>query len=149
MPFRRELVVLACLTFAATNLRAGDAVAVAYNAEGLWSAVTYYCSSAPEGGPDYKDSVAASEAALRDLKRRAGENLAKSSVIASSDKTGNFAVARGKNTAGKETIVVGYGKSPADAERAALAKLDSSHAAKNQTVMYRYFSFGSDSKKSR
>src|SRR5437764_13375851 len=102
MPFKLVLLVLACLAFARTSLRAGDAVAVAYNAEGLWSAVTYYCSSAPKGGPDYKDSAAASEAALRDLNRRAGENLVKSSVIASSDQTGNFAVARGKNTAGNE-----------------------------------------------
>ena len=38
---------------------AGDAVVIGYNADGVWTAVTYYCSSTPKGGSDYKDQAGA------------------------------------------------------------------------------------------
>jgi hypothetical protein len=141
---------LRLLAFVATGVvssaRAGDAVAVGYNADGLWAAVTYYCSSTPAGGKDYKDSAHAGKAALRDIRRR-GSDVAKGEVIASSDRTGNFAVARGKPASGPELIVVGYGTSQGEADKAALEKLTEAGAAANQTVMYRYFSYGSESPK--
>lgn len=129
-----------------SDARAGDAVAVGYNADGVWSAVTYYCSSSPVGGKDYKDSGQARKAALRDIRRR-GSDVAKGEVIASSDRTGNFAVGRGKPSSGPEIIVVGYGASQREADKAAIEKLTEAGATANQTVMYRYFSYGSDSTK--
>jgi hypothetical protein len=35
------------LTVAATSASAGDAVAIGYNADGVWTAVMYYCSGTP------------------------------------------------------------------------------------------------------
>jgi hypothetical protein len=141
---------LLVLSFVAVSMpfrvRAGDAVAVGYNADGVWAAVTYYSSSTPAGGKDYKDSAHAREAALRDVRRR-GSDVAKGEVIAASDRTGNFAVARGKPASGRELIVVGYGTSQVEADKAALEKLTEAGAAANQAVMYRYFSYGSDSPK--
>ena len=130
------------------SARAGDAVAVGYNAQGLWTSVTYYCSSTPKGGPDYKDEAAAREAALRDLKRRTVDDIRKTEVIAASDKTGNFAVARGKLASGKETIVVGYGGSAAAAEDSARTQLKRAGATE-QKIMYRYFSHGDESAAAR
>lgn len=93
---------------------------------------------------DYKDAAAAREAALRDLKRRGGEGMSRTAVIASSDRTGNFAVARAKTPAGNEEIAVGFGKSAAEAEASAFDKLAKTGATASRTVMYRYFSYGSD-----
>ncbi len=125
---------------------AGDAVAIGYNSEGVWTSVTYYCSSTPKGGTDYKKSEQARAAALRDLRVRAGENLAKASVIAASDLTGYFAVARGKPQSDKDVTVVGHGKSRAEAEKKALAELSRAGATGNQKIVYRYFSHGADFK---
>jgi hypothetical protein len=127
-------------------VRAGDAVAVAYNSEGIWTAVTYHCSSTPKGGRDYKDSTQAGEAALRDLRRRAPENLARATILAASDLTGYVAVGRGKAESGAETNVVGYGKSQAEADKKAFAQLNDAHATADQKIVYRYFSHGADSK---
>jgi hypothetical protein len=130
----------------ASRIFAGDAVAVGYNSEGIWTAVTYHCSSNPKGGRDYKDSKQAREAALRDLRRRAPEGLAKATILASSDLTGYVAVGRGKAESGAETNVVGYGKSQAEADKKAFAKLNEARATTDQKIVYRYFSHGADSK---
>ena len=37
--------------------RAGDALAIGYNKDGIWTAVTYYSSSTPKGGADYKSEA--------------------------------------------------------------------------------------------
>lgn len=124
---------------------AGDAVAIGYNSEGVWIMVTYYCSSTPQGGKDYKDSTQAREAVLRDLRRRAGHEMAKANVIAQSDVTGYAAVARGETQSGKDVTAVGRGKSPDEAERKALADLNRVVATAKQKIVYRYFSHGADS----
>lgn len=128
-----------------SNLHAGDAVAIGYNSDGVWTAVTYYRSSTPPGGADYKNSTEAREEALRDLRARSGQNLARSSILASSDSTGYAAVARGKAKSGKDLNVVAYGKSQTDADKNALAQLNQAGAAENQKIVYRYFSYGADS----
>jgi hypothetical protein len=135
--------------FLSANVRAGDAVAIGYNSDGVWTAVTYYRSSTPAGGADYKNSAEAREEALRDLRARGGKNLAKASILASSDSTGYFTVARGKNKSGKDVTVVGYAKSQAEADEKALAQLSKAGATDKQEVVYRYFSYGADSAANR
>ena len=132
-----------CIT---SRLSAGDAVAVGYNSEGIWTAVTYHCSSTSKGGRDYKDAKEAREAVLRDLRRRAPENLAKATILAASDLTGYVAVARGKAESGPETNVVGYGKSQVEADKKAFAQLNEALATIDQKIVYHYFSHGADSK---
>jgi hypothetical protein len=139
--------VLICFSmFVSSRLFAGDAVAVGYNSEGIWTAVMYHCSSTPKGGRDYKDSKQAGEAALRDLRKRAPENLAKATILAASDLTGYVAVGRGKAESGAETNVVGHGESQAEADRKAFAQLNEARATAGQKIVYRYFSHGADSK---
>ena len=141
------IVISVCWVFCiAPQLFAGDAVAIGYNAEGIWTAVTYHCSGTPKGGRDYKDSKQAGEAALRDLHRRAPESLAKATILAASDLTGYVAVGRGKAESGAETNVVGYGKSQAEADKKAFAKLNEARAIADEKIVYRYFSHGADSK---
>jgi hypothetical protein len=142
------LIVISVCSFLCISSRliAGDAVAVGYNSEGIWTAVIYHCSSTPKGGRDYKDSKQAGEAALRDLRKRAPENLAKATILAASDLTGYVAVARGRAESGTETNVVGYGKSQAEADKKAFAQLNQIRATADQKIVYRYFSFGADSK---
>jgi hypothetical protein len=130
--------------FAALSSYAGDAVVVGYNADGIWRTWTYYCSSTPKGGRDYKDAEQAREAALRDLRRRDRE-LARTDVIAQSDLTGYFACARAKTPAGKDVMVVGVGKSQAEADKEALDKLRRDGGAAEQKIVYRYHSYGADS----
>src|SRR5438270_1328044 len=89
----------------AENVFAGDAVAVGYNSEGVWTAVTYYSSSSPKGGRDYKTEKEASEIALRDVRKRSEHEIASAKIIASSDSTGFVAVARGKDKSGKDVNV--------------------------------------------
>src|ERR1700737_5217047 len=63
-------LIVSILT-ATSRLFAGDAVAIGYNAEGVWTAVTYYASSTPKGGgKDYKTEKEAQELALRDVRKR-------------------------------------------------------------------------------
>jgi hypothetical protein len=130
----------------ASALFGGDAVAIGYNKDGIWTAVTYYSSSTAKGGRDYKTEKEAREEALRDLRARADKNLAKASILASSDSTGFVAVGRGKTKSGEDVNVVGYGKSQAEAERKALADLSQAGATAKQEIVYRYFSYGADSK---
>ena len=144
--FGRAVRTTAILAFAAPALlQAGDAVAIGYNAGGVWTSVTYYSSGTAKGGADYKDEAGAREAAVNDLKKRAGEGVVKTSVIAASDRTGYFAYARGKNKAGQDLHAVGYGGSKAEARKNALAELTREGAIRKQKVIYEYFSHGSDS----
>src|ERR1700736_1653463 len=122
------IVISVCSFFCiSSRLIAGDAVAVGYNSDGIWTAVTYYCSSRPKGSRDYKDSQQARAAALRDLHRRTPEDLAKATILAASDLTG-------------------YGKSQAEADKKAFAQLNQVRATADQKIVYRYFSYGADSK---
>jgi hypothetical protein len=125
---------------------AGDAVAIGYNAEGVWSSVTYYSSGKPKGSADYKAEAEAREAALRDLKKRGGEGLARSEILSSSDATGFVAVGRGADKSKKDQNVVGRGKTQAEADEQAMAELKQRGATKNQKIVYRYFSHGADGK---
>jgi hypothetical protein len=82
---------------------------------------------------------------LRDLRKRAGDGLARADVLADSDLTGFVAVARGKTESGKDVTVVGYGKAQEEADKKALADLHRAGAAAKQKIVYRYFSYGADS----
>src|SRR5437762_10444025 len=129
-----------------SSLWAGDAVAVGYNRDGVWTAVTYYSSSTPKGGKDYKTETEASEIALRDVRKRSEHEIASAQIIASSDATGFVAVARGKDKSGKDVNVVGRGETQSDADKEALAQLLTAGAGAEQKIVYRYFSHGADSK---
>jgi hypothetical protein len=142
---KSSLVLISCFCLVPAFVRAGDAVAIGYNPEGVWAMVTYYASSTPNGGKDYKNSSQAREAALLDLGRRLGKTLGKADVISASDKTGFVAVARGQTAAGKDITVVGRGKSQEDAEKEALADLNQAGATAKQKIVYQYFSHGADS----
>jgi len=128
----------------AAALLAGDAVVVGYNSDGVWTTWTYYCSSTPKGGRDYKDGAAAREAALRDLRKRKGKS-ARTEVLAQSDATGYVACARGKTSAGKDVMVVGRGKSQPEADKDALDQLQRAQGGEDQKIVYRYHSYGADS----
>ena len=140
----RTPITLCGLVLSASCAFAGDAVVSGYNAGGVWTAITYFCSSTPKGGADYKDMNGAREAALRDLKRRAGEQMVRSSVLSESDRTGYVAVARGKKDNDSDVNVVGRGESQHQADQAALAQLNRAGASVKQKIVYRYFSYGGD-----
>ena len=124
-------------------LRAGDAVAIGYNNEGVWTAVTYYSSSTGQGGADYKNEAEARAEAERHLKKRAPEGITRVEILSSSDRTGHFTYARGKTKEGKPDIhVVGFGATKEEAERKARAQLDRQGAKIEQAVIYQYFSQG-------
>jgi len=125
---------------------AGDAVAIGYNSAGVWTSVTYYSSSTPKGGRDYKAEKEAREEALHDLHVRGGENLARGEILSSSDSTGFAAVARGTVRSGQDVNVVGRGKSQAEAEANGFAELKKLGANAKRKIVYRYFSNGADSK---
>jgi hypothetical protein len=131
--------VVSCPTFA------GDAVAIGYNYLGTWTAVTYNRSSTPIGGPHYHDSEKACEFAVRDLWARATEYLARTEIIGQSDRTGYVAVAQGKAIErNKDVTAVGRGKSQIEADNNALKLLIEREATTEATIVYRYFSYGSD-----
>jgi hypothetical protein len=147
--FLKISTTFAILGLTSLIAQAGDAVAIGYNDKGVWTAVMYYSSGTPKGGSDYKDAKAAGEAALKDLKKRAGEQQATSKVIASSNKTGNFAVASARGSTGetaKDVFAVGYGKSAEEAEKDAFAQLARQNATQKKKVHYKYFSHGADGK---
>jgi hypothetical protein len=127
-------------------LLAGDAVAVGYNADGIWTSVTYYSSGKPKGSSDYKTESEARDEALRDLKKRGGEGVVRSEIISSSDSTGYVAVARGTDKSHKDQNVAGRGKTQMEAEQNAMAELNKAGATKGQKIVYRYFSHGDDGK---
>ena len=127
-------------------LLAGDAVAIGYNQDGVWTAVTYYRSATPKGGKDYKTEVEARELATRDARRRSEFPPTTIRIFSASDKTGFVAVARGQNKSGTDIHGVGRGKTQAEADAKALKLLSDDGAGAEQKVIYRYFSYGADSK---
>jgi hypothetical protein len=135
--------LLAAAMIATPVADAGDAVVIGYNADGVWTSVIYYCSGTPKGGADYKDEASAREAAVADLKKRAGEGVVTTKVLAASDRTGHFAYARGKNRAGEDLHAVGYGASKEAAEADATGQLQQLCVPGKRKVIYNYFSHGS------
>jgi len=139
------LLIIASLLCVTSRLFAGDAVAIGYNKDGVWTSVTYYCSSKPKGAKDYKTENEAREEALRDLRKRGGDQTARSEILSSTDATGFVAVGRGKDKSGKDLNVVGRGKSQKEADAKAFEELKASGATKDQKIVYRYHSYGADS----
>jgi hypothetical protein len=132
--------VIACPTFA------GDAVAIGYNYDGAWTAVTYNRSSTPKGGPHYHDATQACAFAVRDLWARASEYLVRTEIVGHSDGTGYVSVAQGKAIErNKDVTAVGRGKSQNEADNNALKLLNVREATTEQAIVYRYFSYGADS----
>jgi len=141
------IVILVCWTLCITSqLVAGDAVAIGYNAEGVWTAVTYNSSSTPKGGKDYKTEKEAQEAALRDVRKRSEHEVATASILASSDATGFVAVGRGQTKSGKDVNVVGRGETQSQANKEAFAQLRAAGGGAKQKIVYRYFSHGGASR---
>jgi len=128
------------------SVLAGDAIAIGYKYDGVWTAVTYNRSSTPKGGPHYHDAVQACTFAVRDLHVRASDYLVRAEIIGKSDRTGYFAVAQGKAIAkNKDVTAVGRGTSQAEADQKALALLNANGVTENEEIVYRYFSYGADS----
>ncbi len=145
-----RVLSVSILFILASHIRAGDAIAMGYDYNGVWTAVTYNRSSTPRGGDHYRQSAQACVFALRDLRFRAGEDLAWTKIIGKSDKTGYVTVARGHElTAGKDATAIGRGNSQAEADMKALEKLNTVTATTDQTIVYRYFSYGADSEPDR
>ncbi|HKS32077.1 MAG TPA: hypothetical protein VJR28_06685 [Chthoniobacterales bacterium] len=136
--------LLLCLIAVAAS--AGDAVAIGYNYDGAWTAVTYNRSSTPKGGPNYHDATKACQFAVRDLWARASEYLVRTEIVGQSDRTGYVAVAQGKAIErDKDVTAVGRGKSQNEADANALKLLTGREATTEPSIVYRYFSYGSDS----
>ncbi|HST29599.1 MAG TPA: hypothetical protein VLK27_02025, partial [Chthoniobacterales bacterium] len=145
MPPRTAMLVTICGVVARLTF-AGDAVAIGYNYDGVWTAVTYNRSSTPKGGPNYHDSAQACQFAARDLWARATEYLVRTEIIGQSDRTGYVAVAQGKAIErNKDVTAVGRGKSQNQADSNALKLLNGREATTETEIVYRYFSYGSDS----
>jgi hypothetical protein len=140
-----RLLFTSLLLAPSSLLFGGDAVAVGYNSEGVWTGVTYYASSEPKGGKDYKIENGARDEAMRDLRKRSSYAASTVNILSSSDSTGFVAVARGKDKSGKDVNLVGRGKSQAEADKNALELLNEARANTEQKIVYRYFSYGSDS----
>jgi hypothetical protein len=135
---------LACLIAHQTS--AGDAVAIGYNHDGIWTAVTYDRSSTPKGSPYYHDAARACGFAVRDLHTRASDGLVRTEILGKSDRTGYVAVAQGKSVReNKDFTTIGRGKTQAKADQESLEKLHAAGATTNELIVYRYFSYGADS----
>lgn len=146
---RFAITFLVGFLFLTTNsqLFAGDAVAIGYNSDGVWTSVTYYSSSQPKGSKDYKTEAEARDEALHDLKKRGDQTTTRTEILSSSDSTGFVAVARGHGESPRDTNIVGRGKLQAEADESAMAELKKSGATKNQRIVYRYFSYGANGEK--
>ena len=142
-----KLVVLTAIScVVAYPTIAGDAIAIGYKYDGVWTAVTYNRSSTPKGGPHYHDAVQACTFAVRDLHIRASDYLVRTAIVGQSDETGYVAVAQGKAIArNKDVTGVGRGKSQAEADEKALELLNANGVTENEQIVYRYFSYGADS----
>jgi hypothetical protein len=142
-----KLLALAAISCVITGPTfAGDAVAIGYNYDGAWTAVTYNRSSTPKGGPHYHDAAKASGFAVRDLWARASEYLVRTEIVGESDRTGYVAVAQGKAIErNKDVTAVGRGKSQNEADKNALRLLTEREATTEPAIVYRYFSYGGDS----
>lgn len=125
---------------------AGDAIAIGYNYDGAWTAVTYNRSSTPKGGAHYHNAAKACEFAVRDLWARAAEYMVRTEIVGQSDRTGYVAIAQGKALErNKDVTAVGRGKSQAEADNNALKLLAGREATTEPAIVYRYFSYGEDS----
>src|SRR2546421_6496004 len=82
------LISLLSFLAPASRVSAGDAVAIGYNANGVWTDVTYFRSATPRGGEDYRTSTQAREVALRDVSRRSQAAGATAPILSSSHLTG-------------------------------------------------------------
>src|SRR5437899_1670429 len=121
-------LIIISILFLASRLVAGDAVAIGYNADGVWTAVTYFRSATPKGGKDYKTEEQAREFAMRDIRRRSQYPPTTVRVFSASEKTGYVAVARGQNKSGTDIHGVGRGKSQGEADHKALELLSAAGA---------------------
>jgi hypothetical protein len=141
-----KVIFTGILFFLAVSVaRAGDAVAMAYDSDGVWIAVTYIRSTTPKGGPHYHDSSEAAASARQDLHRRAGIYLFRTKVIGQSDRTCYVTVARGNSSKPNTGVtVIGRGKTQSQADQDALQQLNHAAAA-DEKIVYQYFSYGSDS----
>jgi hypothetical protein len=142
----KEALLTAICCVVAYPTFAGDAVAIGYNYDGVWTAVTYNRSSTPKGSPNYHNSAKACQFAVRDLWARATEYLVRTEIIGQSDRTGYVAVAQGKAIErNKDVTAVGRGKSQNEADANALTLLNAREATTEPAIVYRYFSYGSES----
>jgi hypothetical protein len=142
----KPIIVGALFCLIAQQASAGDAIAIGYNNDGVWTAVTYNRSSTPKGGPHYRKADQACTFAMRDLRVRANDDLVRTKIIGQSDLTGYVAIARGRAIkTNKDVTAIGRGKSQTEADENALEKLNAVEAAANEEIFYRYFSYGSDS----
>lgn len=83
---------------------------------------------------------------MRDVRRRSQSEVATTHILASSDSTGFVAVARGQDKSGRDFHAVGHAKSQAEADKKAIGELNDAGAGAEQKIVYRYFSYGADSK---
>lgn len=142
---KRFALGLLFLCLIAATASAGDAVAIGYNYDGAWTAVTYNRSSTPQGGPNYHDSTKACQFAVRDLWARASEYLVRTEIVGQSDRTGYVAVAQGKAVErNKDVTAVGRGRTQDEADANALKLLTGREATTEPAIVYRYFSYGSE-----
>ena len=144
--FLTRLLFSSVLLAPCSTLLGGDAVAIGYNADGIWTDVTYYRSATNKGGKDYRTSDQAREFAVRDVRRRSQSAVATTHILSSSDSTGFVAVARGRDESGRDFHAVGRGKSQGEADKKALSELNEAGAGAEQKIVYRYFSYGGPSR---
>jgi hypothetical protein len=141
----KRIILASLLCLIARQVSAGDAIAMGFDYDGVWTAVTYFRSSTPKEGHHYWNAAEACVFAQRDLRIRANEGLARTKIIGQSDRTGYVAVARGNVAdANKDVTAIGRGKSQKEADENALMKLNEREATENEKIVYRYFSYGSD-----
>lgn len=130
--------------FIVCQAQAGDAVAMAFDSDGVWISLTYIRSTTPKGGAHYHDSTEAGASARQDLHRRAGTEVFRTKVIGQSDQTCYVTVARGKSSKPNTCVtVIGRGKTQSQADQDALQQLRHAAAA-DETIVYQYFSYGSE-----
>jgi hypothetical protein len=141
-----KIILLGSLfCFIAHTALAGDAIAIGYNYEGVWTAVTYNRSSTPKGGAHYHNAIQACNFAVRDLYARAAESLVRTEIVGRSDRTGYVTVMRGKAvTKNKDVTAVGRGLSQTEADQKAFALLEANGGRTDEQIVYRYFSYGDD-----
>ena len=126
---------------------AGDAVAMGYRSDGVWTSITYIRSPTPRGGAHYHDAADASLAAELDLQLRSRTTPARTKIIDQSDDTGYVTIMRGSVADAKKGLTaVGRGKSQKEADQDALNKLNANAATAHEKIIYRYFSYGSDAR---
>jgi hypothetical protein len=142
-----KLIICGLLVYLiAGNASAGDAVAIGYNGDGVWTAVTYSRSLTPKGGRNYHRASQACVLARRDLWARASEDLVRTKVISQSDQTGYVTVARGRTfKTNADFTAIGRARSAKGADNQAMKKLQAADAMIDQKIVYRYFSYGEDS----